>query len=227
MQAEFEMKAQVIRSRGRATRLFVNVPLPLAATLDLQAEERVRWQLLSRSELRLIRLEPAMEKGRKKCLPGGQPSGIRANVSEHLYIRLTIKNMKSFAKICLVLLTAVTLAAFTTQAQTDSASSSTNKSPAAAKPKSRRCGGKIASVDSDAKTITITLANGASQTIHVTSNTKIKKDGEPGVFADAVVGEKVRASERQDDSGNWVATTVNIGEPKPKAAAAPAGTNKQ
>jgi len=49
---------QVIRSQGRATRLFVNVPLPLAAALDLQAGERVRWQLLTRSELRLIRLEP-------------------------------------------------------------------------------------------------------------------------------------------------------------------------
>ena len=58
MQAEFEMKVQVIRSQGRATRLFVNVPLPLAAALDLQAGELVRWQLLTRSELRLIRLEP-------------------------------------------------------------------------------------------------------------------------------------------------------------------------
>jgi hypothetical protein len=58
MQAQYEMKVQVIRSRGRATRLFVNVPLPLAAALDLQAGERVRWQLLARSDLRLIRLNP-------------------------------------------------------------------------------------------------------------------------------------------------------------------------
>jgi len=58
MQAEFEMKVQMIRSKGRATRLFVNVPLPLAAAMDLQAGERVRWQLLARSELRLIRLAP-------------------------------------------------------------------------------------------------------------------------------------------------------------------------
>jgi hypothetical protein len=66
MQAEFEMKVQVIRSKGRATRLFVNVPLPLAAALDLQAGERVRWQLLARSELRLIRLEPPPTKKRLK-----------------------------------------------------------------------------------------------------------------------------------------------------------------
>lgn len=66
MQAEFEMKVQVIRSQGRATRLFVNVPLPLAAALDPQAGERVRWQLLARSELRLIRLEPPPTKKRLK-----------------------------------------------------------------------------------------------------------------------------------------------------------------
>jgi hypothetical protein len=66
MQAEFEMKVQVIRSQGRATRLFVNIPLPLAAALDLQAGERVRWQLLARSELRLIRLEPPPTKKRLK-----------------------------------------------------------------------------------------------------------------------------------------------------------------
>jgi len=66
MQAQFEMKVQVIRSKGRAARLFVNVPLPLAAALDLQAGERVRWQLLARSELRLIRLEPPPTKKRLK-----------------------------------------------------------------------------------------------------------------------------------------------------------------
>ena len=66
MQAQFEMKVQVIRSKGRATRLFVNIPLPLAAALDLQAGERVRWQLLDRSDLRLIRLEPFPAKKRPK-----------------------------------------------------------------------------------------------------------------------------------------------------------------
>jgi hypothetical protein len=60
------MKVQMIRSKGRATRLFVNVPLPLAAALDLQAGERVRWQLLARSELRLIRLQPPPAKKRIK-----------------------------------------------------------------------------------------------------------------------------------------------------------------
>jgi hypothetical protein len=66
MQAQYEMKVQVIRSKGRATRLFVNVPLPLAAALDLQAGERVRWQLLARSDLRLIRLSPPPAKKPRK-----------------------------------------------------------------------------------------------------------------------------------------------------------------
>lgn len=66
MQAEFEMKVQVIKSQGRATRLFVNIPLPLAAALDFQAGERVRWQLLDRSELRLVRLEASQVKKHPK-----------------------------------------------------------------------------------------------------------------------------------------------------------------
>jgi hypothetical protein len=57
------MKLQVIRSKGRATRLFVNIPLALAAALDMQPGERLRWQLLSRSNLRLIRVdEPGLQK---------------------------------------------------------------------------------------------------------------------------------------------------------------------
>jgi hypothetical protein len=61
------MKLQVIRSKGRAARLFVNVPLALAAALDMQPGERLRWQLLNRSDLRLIRLEAsAPEKPSRK-----------------------------------------------------------------------------------------------------------------------------------------------------------------
>lgn len=56
MQAEYVMKVQVIRSKRRPPRFFVNVPLPLAAALDLAAGEEVQWQLLGRSDLRLKRL---------------------------------------------------------------------------------------------------------------------------------------------------------------------------
>jgi hypothetical protein len=74
MQAEYEMKVQVIRSKGRAARLFVNIPMPLAAALDLQAGERIRWQVLGRSDLRLVRLEAngtKTRKGESFCLWSG------------------------------------------------------------------------------------------------------------------------------------------------------------
>jgi hypothetical protein len=67
MQAEYVMKVQVIRSRRRPPRFFVNVPLPLAAALDLMAGEKVQWQLLARSDLRLKRLEaPPASRSTKK-----------------------------------------------------------------------------------------------------------------------------------------------------------------
>jgi len=42
----------------------VNSPLPLAAALDLQASEAVQWQLIGRSDLRLVRLAPPPAKAR-------------------------------------------------------------------------------------------------------------------------------------------------------------------
>jgi hypothetical protein len=58
MQAKYEIKVQVIRSNKQAPRFYVNFPLPLAAALDLEGGEAVQWQLLDRSELRLVRLDP-------------------------------------------------------------------------------------------------------------------------------------------------------------------------
>ena len=67
MQAQYVMKVQVIRSKRRPPRFFINMPLPLAAALDLQAGEEVQWQLLGRSDLRLHRLSaPAAKPLRKK-----------------------------------------------------------------------------------------------------------------------------------------------------------------
>jgi len=55
MLAEYAIKVQAIRSKKQAPRFYVNIPLPLAAALDLEAGEEVRWQLLSRNDLRLVR----------------------------------------------------------------------------------------------------------------------------------------------------------------------------
>ena len=60
------MKVQVIKSRKQPPRFYVNIPLPLAAALDLQAREPVQWQLLGRSDLRLVRLKAPLAKSRRK-----------------------------------------------------------------------------------------------------------------------------------------------------------------
>lgn len=69
MQAEYLMRVQVIRSKGQAPRFYVNLPLPLAAALDLQAGEEVQWQLLGRSDLRLRRLAAPAASSRPKKWP--------------------------------------------------------------------------------------------------------------------------------------------------------------
>jgi hypothetical protein len=62
MQAEYVMKVQVIQSKKQPPRFYVNIPLPLAAALDLQAHEEVQWQLIGRSDLRLLRLSSSAAK---------------------------------------------------------------------------------------------------------------------------------------------------------------------
>ena len=65
MQAEYPIKVQVIRARKQAPRFYVNIPLPLAAALDLEAGEQVQWQLLAKSELRLERLSSPPQKSKR------------------------------------------------------------------------------------------------------------------------------------------------------------------
>jgi len=66
MQAEYLMKVQVIRSKQQPPRFYVNIPLPLAAALDLEAGESVQWQLLERTDLRLRRLQAKNPAARPK-----------------------------------------------------------------------------------------------------------------------------------------------------------------
>lgn len=66
MQAQYAMKVQVIRSKKQPPRFYVNIPLPLAAALDLEAGEEVQWQLLERTDLRLRRLTTSKTRVSKK-----------------------------------------------------------------------------------------------------------------------------------------------------------------
>jgi hypothetical protein len=65
MATTYPLKVQAIRSKGVKVRLYINVPIPLAAAIGLEAGEEVEWELLTRNELHLVRKKPA-EKNRKK-----------------------------------------------------------------------------------------------------------------------------------------------------------------
>jgi len=78
METTYPLKVQAIRSQGQQPRLYVYLPLPLAAAIDLQAGEKVQWELLDRGELHLRRLSPPMpaatvtsKKKARRPTPGG------------------------------------------------------------------------------------------------------------------------------------------------------------
>lgn len=58
METKYPLKIQAIRSKGQQQRLYVYLPLPLAAAINMQAGEEVQWELLDRGELHLRRLSP-------------------------------------------------------------------------------------------------------------------------------------------------------------------------
>ena len=66
MTTTYPLKVQAIRSKDVKVRLYVNVPIPLAAAIGLEAGEEVEWELLSRSELLLVRKNSAKPKGRAR-----------------------------------------------------------------------------------------------------------------------------------------------------------------
>ncbi len=65
MQVNYPIKVQAIRSKGRPVRLFIAVPLALAAAIGLDPGEEVQWQLRNRQELNLVRHPPAPAKRRR------------------------------------------------------------------------------------------------------------------------------------------------------------------
>lgn len=59
MQAQYPVKVQAIRSKGRTDRFYVFIPLPLAAAIGLEAGEEFQWSLADRSTLAVRRINPA------------------------------------------------------------------------------------------------------------------------------------------------------------------------
>ena len=56
MQAQYPVKVQAIRSKGRTDRFYVFIPLPLAAAIGLEAGEQFQWSLADRNTLAVQRL---------------------------------------------------------------------------------------------------------------------------------------------------------------------------
>ena len=46
---------QGIRRQGGTVQVYANIPLPLAAALDLEPGETVTWKVIDRTHLRLVR----------------------------------------------------------------------------------------------------------------------------------------------------------------------------
>jgi hypothetical protein len=64
-QAQYPIKVQVVRSKGKKPRPYV--PIPLAAAIGLEGGEEVEWELLDRGELHLVRLNPTEPRTKRRA----------------------------------------------------------------------------------------------------------------------------------------------------------------
>ena len=67
MQTTYPIRVQVIHSRGQNQRLYVSVPMALAAAIGLEPGEEVQWELLNRKELHLVRIQPSPPQAKTKA----------------------------------------------------------------------------------------------------------------------------------------------------------------
>ena len=134
---------------------------------------------------------------------------------------------------CLVLL-AGWIGSATSLAQTNlPAPGNTNRPPVASR-NIRRFSGKILSVDSQAKTLTLVESKvviGISGKTMI-SKAKTIKSAKPTTFDDLAADQLVTGNYHSDSDGKWQADTVVVGDPrqpleqpKPKTFVAPVRTN--
>ena len=86
----------------------------------------------------------------------------------------------------------------------------------AARPKFRPFRGTIKSFDKVAKSITLQGEKG--DTILVTSQTKVWKDGKPATTEEITAGELVRGAAKEGAEGKWEAMSVYLGQPPARKA---------
>jgi hypothetical protein len=121
--------------------------------------------------------------------------------------------MNTFVKtVCFVLLAAWGGSAVALAQTPPPAAGATNRPAATTKLPSRRYSGKIQSVDSKAKTIT--LQGGIKIVITITDNTRIIKAKQPATFDVLATNLTVTGIEQLDATGKWQAQTLNVGDPR-------------
>ncbi len=64
---KYPIKVQAVRSKGQKERPYVNIPIPLAAAIGLEAGEVVEWELLDRGELHLLRPNAPKPRGKRRA----------------------------------------------------------------------------------------------------------------------------------------------------------------
>jgi len=120
-----------------------------------------------------------------------------------------MKNILSRLTLAGLLIAAVALAPAAARAQ-DAKTNSAPKSHAREKPAHHQRAtpfrGKITALDKNAMTLSL-----GKRVFHVTSETKITKDGKPATFADGVVGESVGGNYRKSADGKLTAQTISFG----------------
>jgi hypothetical protein len=65
MPTQYQITVQAIRSKGCNPRLYVYVPLPLAAAIGLEPGEKVEWDLIDRGTLQMKRSAPPPRMAKK------------------------------------------------------------------------------------------------------------------------------------------------------------------
>lgn len=120
----------------------------------------------------------------------------------------------------MVCLAALTAGAQSTNKVASGTKQKTSTDEGAASKSAHPFRGKLAAVDKTAKTITI-----GKSVYLITSETKIKKAGQPATLADGVIGEPASGYAKPTADGKMWASSLNFG-PKPASTTASAKSKK-
>lgn len=66
MQVHYPIKVQIIRSKGQKPRLYLAIPMALAAAIDMDGGEEVEWKLVDKRNLYLLRHQTINKSSQRK-----------------------------------------------------------------------------------------------------------------------------------------------------------------